>query len=482
VTVCVVLFATGWELGIFLPELPGICKLDQRKWGTPFREGRLSQTKLAIGSFKKLFHYLRSSPSPLASQRERLMANCKHFEICGLSDDADPKEGLCILHSRDPQKDKKAFREALDANRKVRGNYFVYIFFPEEISFGEETFSDPANFLGATFSQRADFQHASFIGRVDFSGAKFNKEAIFLDVTFSERADFMRAEFKRGADFFGARFAEGGDFKEATFDGGEVIFEGSTFKGRTLFSSRKDGNMTNKVFSGAEKVNFKSVIIDPPSALTFIEADLQKCLFLDTNLGEIGFFAVDWLAIKGRIGVYDEETLNEEEEKVGRGKREKGILLVQLERLYRELKKNYEDHRDFERAGHFNYGEKEIRRRNPGTSRGLWVLLTLYWLFSGYGERWVRPLFWLLLLLASSTIGYLSLGTFPIGGRNLLSWTDISDCLTVFLYSLRVIFLLRPNDIALTGLGAKALHTLQSVLGPIFIALLALAVRQKLKR
>ena len=29
--------------------------------GMPFREGRLSQTKIAIGSFKKLFNYLRAS-------------------------------------------------------------------------------------------------------------------------------------------------------------------------------------------------------------------------------------------------------------------------------------------------------------------------------------------------------------------------------------------------------------------------------------
>jgi hypothetical protein len=30
----------------------------------PFREERLSQTKMAIGSFKELFNYLRASPIP----------------------------------------------------------------------------------------------------------------------------------------------------------------------------------------------------------------------------------------------------------------------------------------------------------------------------------------------------------------------------------------------------------------------------------
>ena len=64
--------------------------------------------------------------------------------------------------------------------------------------------------------------------------------------------------------------------------------------------------MTIKVFSGSEKVNFGSVIIEPSSALTFIETDLQKCLFLNTNLEGVGFIAVDWPAIESRIGVYDE--------------------------------------------------------------------------------------------------------------------------------------------------------------------------------
>jgi len=443
------------------------------------------------------------------------MGNCRHFGICGLSDDANPKEGLCILHLRGPHKDEKVFREALDAHRKERGNNFEYIVFPEKISFGQITFSDPANFFGATFgaganfrgatfSQGADFQHATFIGGVDFSGAKFIKEAILLDVTFSEEADFMGATFTKGADFFGARFtkgaffwaatfsgganfgkvtfAEGADFKDASFDSGEVIFEDSTFRGRTLFTSRKDENKTNKVFSGAEKVNFKSVIIDPPGALTFIEADLKKCLFLNTNLERVNFCAVDWPDIKGRIGVYDEKRLDEEEEKAGKGKREKGILLVQLERLYRELKKNYEDNRDYERAGHFHYGEKEMRRRNPETGIGFYCLLTLYWLMGGYGERWVRPLIWIIVLLAVSTFGYLWLGLFPAGGKQPLSWRIFSDWLTASLYSFQVIFLLRPDELILTGLEAKALHTTQSLLGPLLIALLVLGVRQKLKR
>ena len=239
--------------------------------------------------------------------------------------------------------------------------------------------------------------------------------------------------------------------------------------------------MTIKVFSGSEKVNFGSVIIEPSSALTFIETDLQKCLFLNTNLEGVGFIAVDWPAIKSRIGVYDEKILDEEEEKSARGKREKGLLLVQLEYVYRGLKKNYEDHRDYERAGHFHYGEKEMRRRNPQTSCGLKTLLMLYKWFSGYGESWARPLTCIGLLLGFSTFGYLYLGIFPLEGGSQLTWVNPADWLHGLHYSLRVMTLLKPDDFWL-GDWAKVVHTTQSLLGPLFITLFVLAIRQKLKR
>jgi hypothetical protein len=46
-----------------------------------------------------------------------------------------------------------------------------------------------------------------------------------------------------------------------------------------------------------------------------------------------------------------------------------------------------------------------MRRQNPDTARGLRFFLTLYWLFSGYGERYLKPLVWAGLLFVGSTIG-----------------------------------------------------------------------------
>ena len=143
-----------------------------------------------------------------------------------------------------------------------------------------------------------------------------------------------------------------------------------------------------------------------------------------------------------------------------------------IERLYRELKQNYEDRRDYERAGDFHYGEKEMRRRNQETPIAIRVFLTLYWLVSGYGERFLRPLVGAGLLFVFSTLGYLQCA--KLESIN-ISWGE------AVIYSLQVMTFLKPQ-ITLYGLAAKAIYTAESLLGPLFLGLFALAVRQRLKR
>jgi len=123
-----------------------------------------------------------------------------------------------------------------------------------------------------------------------------------------------------------------------------------------------------------------------------------------------------------------------------------------------------------------------MQRQNPKNPSGYRFLLFLYWLISGYGEKCMRPLLWMGGLLVASTFGYLQLDLLPEGEEHPLSWVNALDWLTALLYSTRVIFLLKPEDFILSGLAAKALHTIQSLLGPTFITLFVLAVRQKMKR
>jgi len=433
--------------------------------------------------------------------------------MCGLHYDADAGTGLCILHSENPGKDKQLFDAALHAHRKKNGDDFTRIVFPGRANFREATFNNKANFYRATFYSEADFNQATFHKEADFTGATFTEKAIFIRATFkegayfswikfpkdanfygatfhkesnfygatftgwaeftagkfTERGIFTAATFTQKASFAGAKFLGGADFQDTSFKGETVDFRYSSFEGRTLFiPERRDGV---PIFSGLE-VDFRQVVIAPLDALIFRDADLQKCRFEDTDLRKVEMTGVLWPRIGDRFGVYDEIA-----------PLEGGVVRpwAHIERLYRELKQNYEDRRDYERAGDFHCGEKEMRRRNPATRGALWVFLNLYWVLSRYGERYVRPLVWAGLLFLVSTILYLVLGLSPDKGASTLVYTSKWDWLRAGHYSLRVMTLLRPED--LTPIGyAKGVATVQGLLGPLILGLFALAVRQRLRR
>jgi uncharacterized protein YjbI with pentapeptide repeats len=482
-------------------------------------------------------------------------AQCKHYQICGLDVEGNPAEGLCILHSTDPAKDTDAFAEALATHRERTGDNFTDFVFPGIADFARATFSGAADFSGATFSGAADFSGATFGGDasffeatfgegarfakatfgkgVNFSRATFSWDPDFISTTFGEDArffeatfgggasffkatfggdaDFARAWFSKGASFFDATFSGDADFSGATFSG-KTSFHGATFSGRTRFARRSvrapvGGPRSPRpprpaeaghIFAGTE-VDFRQVVIDPPDAATFLEADLTKCQFQDTDLRKVQMVGEEWPQtywhkISRRTVVYDECLLWKE--KNDRSTATRSLPWSQLERLYRELKQNYEDRRDYERAGDFHYGEKEMRRQNPGTTGGLRLFLTLYWLFSGYGERYLRPLLWARLLFVGSTFGYMWWGLRPkdggsslvwtndgwdLLGRSSLVWTNGWDWLQGAYYSFRVMTFLKPDDWIPVGY-AHVINTFQTLLAPIFLGLFALALRQRLKR
>lgn len=67
--------------------------------------------------------------------------------------------------------------------------------------------------------------------------------------------------------------------------------------------------------------------------------------------------------------------------------------------LYRSLRKAFEDAKNEAGAGDFYYGEMEARRHARTTGRGERALLTVYWMISGYGQRAGRTLAALVLLI-----------------------------------------------------------------------------------
>jgi uncharacterized protein YjbI with pentapeptide repeats len=503
---------------------------------------------------------------------------CKHHNICGLTDEFDPEGGLCILHSQKVNKDIQAFIETLTVHRKVKGDQFDSIVFPgvvdgreatftkyisfsgatftedgnfsyttftEGTDFREVTFTKHANFSYARFTRHADFSMArftegvdfshatfteganfshvrftegayfgsvTFTGDTDFSGATFTEGAYFGSVTFTGDTDFSMATFTKlagfvgavftgGADFSWVVFLGGGNFQGTRFSGSAITFEGSHFSGRVLFTGGSQQN--SLIFQDATAVDFRNMMIDSPENLSFRHANFETCQFCNTDLRKVELTGVrwppfpkgrdwPWIPKSGRRVVYDEILALQLAERDRRWE--------DLERLYRELKQNYEDRRDYARSGDFHYGEKEMQRQNPATSFSLWLFLSLYRMVSGYGERFLRPLLWAAGLLVVSAGVYLWCGLVPkalpisvvpgtpefftmpgaVTRRAPRPIHQLNEWVNALHYSFRVMLLLKPEDPVPMGF-ATVVQTLQSLLGPLFLGLFALAVRQRLK-
>lgn len=357
---------------------------------------------------------------------------------------------------------------------------FTDVKFNDDVDFGNAKFCDGARFSQAKFTGWADFSGGKFTKQVDFSGAEFKGpvefcvrsfyEAKFEDTRFAREADFFCATFTARANFFRARFAEGADFSGVKFARDkEVVFRGTRFLGVTLFASTEEDGDPAEIFSKAD-VDFSEVIIAPLDALIFRNADLQKCRFLNADLRKAEFTHVKWHEKWGHLRVYDQEVAEQKHEK---------DKWSHIEQLYRQLKQNYEDRRDYEHARHFHYGEKEMRRRN--SRWGLWILLSVYRCVSGYGESALCPFLWAVVLLATSSAAYLC-GSLLHVNKDASSILDPTSMRDVGLYSLRVMTLLRPNDFMPNGFWGNFVNMLQSIFGPLLFALFALALRQRLKR
>lgn len=467
----------------------------------------------------------------------------------------DPQR-VCLMHSRDPDKDKALFREEIDAilngtstHHRAKDMFdFTRFVFPEAnfsgarftraADFREATFTQDADFRGATFTQAAKFFGATFTGAAHFFGAKFKGQVSFEACRFRAGVDFQRARFGDEADFVETEFGgnelfeyysplKTADFKgaatffEAIF-GGKVYFAANRFAGPVdfarahfadagIFSSRSlaPGRRPEAATAGEEQaarltgepsrsetladgvppaatrraevpgseeappeICFEDVFLDRPERFRFENFSLERTTFVGTNLRQMRFHNPRWPRKGRRVALYDELRPNPADPE-----------MVRL--LYRDLKANLEDARDWVAAGEFYYAEMELRRKAPRSGKDPWRWLrryfspyTLYWLAGGYGERPLRVLlfFGFLVLLFAALFHQQAFLLDTTTGLNPPTWTA---CLG---HSLRALTLQRTFYIQPDSDWAHRLTLLASIIGPVQLGLLAIALRRRFRR
>ncbi|MGW3095895.1 pentapeptide repeat-containing protein [Streptomyces sp. NPDC001102] len=176
-----------------------------------------------------------------------------------------------------------------------------------------------------------------------------------------------------------------------------------------------------------------------------------------------------------------------------------------LAATYRELRKSLEDSKNEPDAADFYYGEMEMRRHDNARPTAERILLTLYWVVSGYGLRAIRAFAALLiaLCLASSSIMLLGLPSndqsprttvgLNHGGISIetktpppslkasfperVSWHRFEEATQA---NLNAVFF-RRSDTSLTTLGVY-IQMVARLLIPTLFVLGVLAIRNRVKR
>lgn len=369
----------------------------------------------------------------------------------------DP-EGLCILHSLQRDKDKDLFDQALKEKMAREDFVFKEVLFPHPVSFAKQKFTKPANFRGAKFLGWADFREAEFAETADFSFARFTKAALFEKAKFNQQTLFQSTTLGEEADFRGAAF-------------------------EALATFQQINEVENKESAPPFTASCQFLSFGFWGRVRFRDLALARVSFLGTDMRRLEFHNVRWHSYRGRQIVYDEILLEQKEKSPfislaswTEQKLAYEDACARVEEIYRYLKLNYEGEGDQKQAGDFLYGEMEMHRRaNIWRRRFPFSWYNLYWALSGYGERPLRAIFWLLGLLGGMAFLLARSGLNLEGGAR-------AGFNSALIYLLQQATLIRPDWAAAQTPGGHLLGALSRVLLPAQTALFILALRNRLGR
>lgn len=350
--------------------------------------------------------------------------------------------------------------------------------------FRRATFNKSISFEKAVFIRTAAFEEATFSGSGRFSKATFHGDARFKEATFRMGGIFGRTRFGQEARFERATFNGISWFEAATFNG-NAEFEGAVFSGPAEFMNVRFCNSASFGASSpySEYDNPKASsfgLVDFSNATFGGDAKFENRQFLKSASFEASTFTKAPIFHSCRLpqGTTFPPRTNF-----------KDVTSKDGVQAYRTLKLAMETVRARQEESMFYALEQLARRNQPDTPRSEQLISHLYEWTADFGESFVRPLGWLLLVTELFAFLYASMMTtyFPQGmpgydGASLRfaieqivlpfgAWTSSSGTAmgTVF-----------PQPQGLP-FSLKLLSTVQSLANVSFLGLTFFAVRRKFK-
>jgi uncharacterized protein YjbI with pentapeptide repeats len=391
---------------------------------------------------------------------------------------------------------------------------FSRVTFTQNAAFNLATFTQAACFGLAVFTQNSYFYKATFMQNAEFSGVTFTQDADFHEATFTQNAQFHGANFTQDADFSGATFTQNAEFEETKFYG-MAYWTRSRFLDQAEFRHTKfeplDKAKPSAVFAQAR--------FSKPSEIIFDDVDLSRTLFHNCDVSQVWFTSsVRWVTRKNNFGyaVFD-ETIPLDQKQTEGLKRDGQRDYQAVAQVYRQLKKNYDSRLDYWTANMFHFGEMEMMRlAEPAEGklhaflrvRPMWLrqwllrrlrLVALYRWASDYGNRYVKPMLWLLTILvlfaallplpgvglmrqgATQPETYISVWNLQKSfGENL--WAESDLTLNSLIASVDTATFQRSAEYAPAYPWGRVLAILETLLTSSLFALFLLALRRQFRR
>ncbi len=364
---------------------------------------------------------------------------------------------------------------------------FANAVFLAEVDFYGATFRSDADFRAVTFGASAEFRRATFSGKANFRHATFTAKASFMTSTFTAKTDFSNVIFHDKTNFQSAAFNADVEFSSATFDAvadflyaifpAKADFSDATFRDYVKFA----GNQNSLVFDGESSLDLQFARIEKPDHLSFHTLVLRPHWFVNIDSRKFEFTNVKWL------GGVNQELGNLRSEDYGLVAPPHRLLAIAC----RNLAVNAEENHRYEEASKFRYMSMEARRLEIWKGLAPWRLSWWYWLASGYGERALKAFLvllgvWFIAALLYTRIGFASSEPKRINESDAVAAKR--DEVGVPLqfpralnYSAGVMTLQKPEPRPATT-AAQTVVLLETILGPVQVALVALAIRRKFMR
>jgi hypothetical protein len=279
---------------------------------------------------------------------------------------------------------------------------FILTVFDDRANFNNSLFRGKTRFASPKFNNgvnyalsqfdTVEFSNINFDGNsVSFTNVEFNNKVRFVLTNFNSRTIFRDSIFNDDGEFSFVFFNDNTDFDHARFKK-EVIFNNIVGKinldmincGEHIFSSN---NKDKTYLSSPPKICFKNTYFSKDSFIS--RMDLKNISFDFCDVSNLTFRRCLWIITDGRLI-----------------SNENGRDLIDSEEHYRQLKRNFDDRKDWEKSGLAYVSEMEIRKKRLFIEKKYyqWFIYWFYGFFGGYTQDFRRPMISIVALISISTL------------------------------------------------------------------------------